>query len=320
MASQSIERKLAAILCADVKGFSRLMGEDEEATLRTLTVHRQAIDFLIRQHRGRVVGSAGDSVLAEFASVVDAVQCGVEIQARLKSENAHLPTNRRMEFRVGVNLGDVMVEGEQIYGDGVNIAARLEALAEAGGICISGAVYQQIKNKLTLHYEDLGAQALKNSAEPVRVWRVRMEPEAAASANESVLRQAQHERVTSGDPVTLRQAQGDQPPIPRAAVPSNQAQALPLHDKPSVVVLPFVNLSSDPEQEYFSDGITEDLTSSLSQLSSLFVIARNSAFTYKGKAVKVQEVSKELGVRYVLEGSVRKAGLTVKAKRKRRCL
>ncbi|HJY80934.1 MAG TPA: adenylate/guanylate cyclase domain-containing protein [Candidatus Binatia bacterium] len=279
-----IERKLAAILSADVKGFSRLMGEDEEATLRTLTASRQVTDTLIQQHRGRIVGTAGDSILAEFASVVDAVQCAVEIQTALKTENANLPTNRRMEFRIGINLGDVMVEGEQIYGDGVNIAARLEALAEAGGICISGAVYEQIKNKLTLHYEDLGEQVLKNIAEPVQVWRVRIELPSPGQPQE----------------------------VAPTILSDETTPSLPLSDKPSIVVLPFVNLSSDPEQEYFSDGITEDLTSSLSQLSGLFVIARNSAFAYKGKAVKVQEVSRELGVRYVLEGSVRKAGNRVR--------
>src|SRR5262249_40898484 len=260
------------------------MGEDEEATLRTLTASRQVTDTLIQQHRGRIVGTAGDSILAEFASVVDAVQCAVEIQTALKTENANLPTNRRMEFRIGINLGDVMVEGEQIYGDGVNIAARLEALAEAGGICISGAVYEQIKNKLTLHYEDLGEQVLKNIAEPVQVWRVRIELPSPGQPQE----------------------------VAPTILSDETTPSLPLSDKPSIVVLPFVNLSSDPEQEYFSDGITEDLTSSLSQLSGLFVIARNSAFAYKGKAVKVQEVSRELGVRYVLEGSVRKAGNRVR--------
>jgi adenylate cyclase len=281
-ASIGTERKLAAILSADVKGYSRLMGEDEVGTLRTLTAYRKLIDARIAQHRGRIVGTAGDSVLAEFASVVDAVQCAVEMQTTLRRENATLPLDRRMEFRIGINLGDVMVEGEQIYGDGVNIAARMESLAEPGGICISGTVHEHTRNKLSLQYEDLGEQQVKNIAEPVRVWRVVIEPIASG-----------RDEVTS-------------------PLPSEHVRALPLPDKPSIVVLPFVNLSSDPEQEYFSDGITEDLTSSLSQLSGLFVIARNSAFTYKGKAVKVQEVSKELGVRYVLEGSVRKAGNRVR--------
>src|SRR5712692_6847008 len=173
--AQNIERRLAAILSADVKGYSRLMGEDEEATLRTLTLHRKVMDPLIAQHRGRIVGTAGDSVLAEFASVVDAVQCAVAIQYELKGKNAELPAQRRMEFRIGVNLGDVMVDGEQIYGDGVNIAARLQALADAGGICISGTVHEHVKNKLALNYEDLGEQVVKNIAEPVRVWRIRLE-------------------------------------------------------------------------------------------------------------------------------------------------
>src|SRR5712691_9595048 len=195
MEAHRIERKLAAILSADVKGYSRLMGEDEEATLHTLTAYRKVMDTLIEQHRGRIVGTAGDSVLAEFASVVDAVQCAAVIQTTLKAENANLPSERKMEFRIGINLGDVMVEGEQIYGDGVNIAARLESLADPGGICISGTVHEHIKNKLSLQYEDLGAQTVKNIAEPVRVLRVMMEPQDAATANEPVLRQAQHERL-----------------------------------------------------------------------------------------------------------------------------
>jgi adenylate cyclase len=193
-AAVGTERKLTAILATDVKGYSRLMGEDEVGTLRTLTAYRKIIDTLIEQHHGRIVGTAGDSVLAEFASVVDAVQCAVVIQTTLKAENTNLPSERKMEFRIGINLGDVMVEGEQIYGDGVNIAARLESLAEPGGICISGTVHEHVKNKLVLHYEDLGEQTVKNITEPVRVLRVVMEPRDAATANEPVLRQAQHER------------------------------------------------------------------------------------------------------------------------------
>jgi adenylate cyclase len=331
--AQDIERRLAAILSADVKGYSRLMGEDEEATLRTLTAHRHVMDALIAHHRGRIVGTAGDSVLAEFASVLDAVQCAVVIQTSLKAENINLPATRQMEFRIGINLGDVMVDGEQIYGDGVNIAARLEALAEAGGICISGVVHEQVKNKLALTYDDLGAQAVKNITEPVRVWRVVMDDAATALAEQVMQRQAQpgvrspasqksrvgtaHLRwVVAGlmlivaSVVAIRYL--SRPPLgPQSSslVPQEaQPPSLPLPDKPSIVVLPFVNMSEDPKQEYFSDGITEDLTADLSKISSLFVIARNSAFTYKGKPVKVQDVSKELGVRYVLEGSVRKAG------------
>jgi adenylate cyclase len=326
-----MERKLAAILHADVKGYSRLMGEDEEATLRTLTAYRDEIDAIIRQHRGRVVGSAGDSVLAEFASVVDAVQCAVVIQATLKAENASLSPQRKMEFRIGINLGDVMVQGEQIYGDGVNIAARLESLAEPGGIYISGTVYEQVKNKLTLEYEYLGEQQVKNIAEPVRVWRIRVEesgsPGSGVRSPESKVESQKPRRVGMahrhqvvvavvglllivGTIVAVRYF--FRPPLsPQSSVLVTQAEptpALPLPDKPSIVVLPFTNISGDPEQEYFSDGVTEDIITDLSKISGLFIIARNSAFTYKGKAVMVQEVGRELGVRHVLEGSVRKAG------------
>ena len=275
----TLERKLAAILSADVKGYSRLMGEDEEATIRTLTAYREVMTTLIQRHRGRVVDSPGDNLLAEFASVVDAVQGAVEIQQELQNKTAQLPVPRRMEFRIGINVGDVIVEGPQIYGDGVNIAARLEALAEGGGICLSGTVYDQVENKLALGYEYLGEQTVKNIAKPVRVYRVQREAQATATAQGSG-------EVSS--------------PV--------QSPALPLPDKPSILVLPFINMSNDPEQEYFSDGITEDITSDLSKISSLFVISRNSAFTYKGKATKVQDLSREMGVRYVLEGSVRKAG------------
>jgi adenylate cyclase len=255
-----MERKLAAIFSTDVKGYSRLMGEDEVATIHTLTAYRELMATLIQQCRGRVVDSPGDNLLAEFPSVVEAVQCAVAIQRELRVRNAALPLHRRMEFRIGINLGDVITDGERLYGDGVNIAARLEGLAEAGGLCISGTVYDQIKTKLALGYEDLGAQAVKNIAEPVRVYRVQLEPR----------------------------------PAPQLTLSSEQPAPLPLPDKPSLAILPFTNLSSDPEQEYFSDGLTEDLITDLSRLSGLFVIARHSTFTYKGKAVRVQEVSREL--------------------------
>src|SRR5262249_43235469 len=273
-----------AILSADVQGYSRLMGEDEVATIRTLTAYREVMATLIRQHQGRVVDSLGDNLLAEFASVVDAVQCAVEMQQELRKRNADLPAARRMEFRVGIDLGDVLVEGEKIYGDGVNIAARLEGLADAGGICISGVVYDQVENKLhplNLGYEYLGEQTVKNIARPVPVYRVLLEKEMAAlPAGPSVLRQAQHGRPMNRDPIALSLAKGD--------------RTLPLPDKPSIAVLPFANLSGDPEQEYFSDGITEDLITDLSKLSGLFVISRNSAFLYKGKAVKPEQVGREL--------------------------
>ncbi|MBI3795455.1 MAG: adenylate/guanylate cyclase domain-containing protein [Deltaproteobacteria bacterium] len=288
MPTENVERKLVAILSADVKGYSRLMGEDEVGTLRRLTAYREVTDALIQQHRGRIVGTAGDSILAEFASAVDAVQCAVDIQQALKTKNADLPSARRMEFRIGINVGDVIVEGSQIYGDGVNIAARLEALAEGGGICISGTVYDQTENKLALGYEYLGEQTVKNIAKPVRVYRVVLEESSSRQVTSQQERNASiaQRGVTSGKEVPF-------PPLP---------------DKPSIAVLPFVNMSSDPEQEYFSDGITEDLITDLSKLSGLFVIARNSVFTYKGTAVKVEQVGRELGVQYVLEGSVRKVG------------
>jgi adenylate cyclase len=277
-----VRRRLAAILHADVKGYSRLLGEDEVATLRTLGSHLTLMRSLVQQHGGRAVGSRGDSLLAEFPSVVAAAQCAVKMQQELQVQNTELPASRRVEFRMGVNLGEIVVEGDQIHGDGINIAVRLEGLAEAGGICLSEVVHKQVKNRLALGYEDLGEHALKNIAEPVRVYRVQIEPRSSV--------------------LTLRD---------RGGVPSPPSP-LPLPNEPSVAVLPFLNLSGDPEQEYFSDGITEELITTLSRFSGLFVIARTSAFTYKGKAVKVAEVSRELGVRYVVEGSVRKGGNQVR--------
>jgi adenylate cyclase len=312
-----LERKLTAILCADVFGYSRLMGENEEATLRTLSSHRKLIDSLIDQHHGRFVNSAGDSVLAEFASVVNAVQCAVEIQTTLNTEDANISSERRMEFRIGVNLGDVMVDGEQIYGDGVNVAARLESLADPGGICISGTVHEQVRDKLALSYEDAGEQEVKNIARPVRVFRVMLEGEAATrtttKAKEPSLRKHWRGGVLSLSGLALIAAMivfvqhlSLRPPTTTASIPPAQSPALTLPDKPSIAVLPFTNMSGDREQEYFSDGITDDLITSLSRMPDLFVIARTSTFTYKGKAAKVQDVSRELGVKYILEGSVRK--------------
>jgi adenylate cyclase len=314
-----LERKLTAILCADVFGYSRLMGEDEEATHRTLTSHRKIIDSLIEQHHGRFVNSAGDSVLAEFASVVNAVQCAVDIQTTLKTENANIPPERRMEFRIGVNSGDVIVDGEQIYGDGVNVAARLESLADPGGICISGTAHDQLGNKLALGYEDLGEQVVKNIAKPVRVLRVMLEGGAAsytaAKATERSLRKHWRGGVFSlvglaiiVGTIVLVQHLSLRPPSTTASIPPAQKLPPPLPDIPSIVVLPLTNMSGDREQEYFSDGITDDLITGLSRLPGLFVIARTSSFTYKGKAVGLQDVGKELGVKYVLGGGVRKAG------------
>jgi adenylate cyclase len=309
-----LERRLAAILCADVYGYSRLMGENEEATLHTLSSHRKIIDDLIEQHRGRFVNSAGDSVLAEFASVVYAVQCAVDVQTRLGATNATIAAARRMNFRIGVNLGDVMVDGDQIYGDGVNVAARLESLADPGGICVSNAVYENIKSKLPLGFQDLGYQTVKNIADPVHAWRVLLDGVPARRVTRRVPRSYWRGGVFSLAglaiivvTIVLIQHVSLKTPHTNASIPPQETPALTLPDKPSIAVLPFVNMSGDRDQEYFSDGITDDLITDLSRLPGLFVIARNSTFTYKGKTPNLQDVSKELGVKYVLEGSVRKA-------------
>ena len=316
-----VERKLTAILCADVYGYSRLMGGDEEATLATLTAHRKIIDSLIEQHHGRFVNSAGDSILAEFASVVEAVNSAVDIQTALKAENAKLPPERRMEFRIGVNLGDVMVERDQIYGDGINVAARLESLADPGGVCISGKVHEEIRNKLPLGCEDLGEQTVKNIAHPVHAWRVLLNGTAPHWETRRIPSRYWRGGVLSltglaiivGTIVLVQhvslkppRTHASIPPPSSAAIAPVQSPALSFPDKPSIAVLPFANVSGDPAQEYFSDGVTDQIITDLSKLPGLFVIDRNSAFTYKGKAVKVQEVSRELGVRLVLEGSARK--------------
>jgi adenylate cyclase len=316
MTTQEIKRKLAAILSADVKGYSRLMGEDEKGTVRTLNAYKELMANLIQQHHGRVVDAPGDNVLAEFGSVVDAVQCAVEIQKELKNRNAQLPENRRMEFRIGVNLGDVIEEGDRIYGDGVNIAARLESLSEAGGICISGTAFDQVKNKINLGYKYLGEQTVKNILEPVRVYQVLMEPEAAGKViGEKKAKPRQWQRVTIGLVVAVIVVVAAVvvwrlyfSPPPSEEVASKEKMAFPLPDKPSIAVLPFTNMSGDPKEEYFSDGLTEQIITSLSKFERLFVIARNSTFVYKGKPVKIQKVAEDLGVRYVLEGSVQKSG------------
>jgi len=273
MGAERTKRKLAAILSADVAGYSRLMEDDDEATVRTITAYREAVTNLIQGHHGRVVDAKGDNILAEFASVVDAVRCGVEIQKELKAKNDELPEKRRMEFRIGINLGDVIQEGDTLYGDGVNIAARLEGLADGGGICLSGTAFDQVEGKTGLEFEYVGEQAVKNIKKPVRVYRVKTE--GGVSDVET-------------------------------------SQELPLPDKPSIAVLPFTNMSGDSGQEYIADGITENIIACLSKISEMFVISRNSTFVYKGKSVKIQEVGRNLGVRYILEGSVQKAGERVR--------
>jgi len=321
MTTQEVKRKLTAILSADVKGYSRLMGEDEVGTIRTLNAYKEVMATFIQHHHGRVVDAPGDNLLAEFASVVDAVQCAVEIQKELKTRNAELPENRRMEFRIGVNLGDVVEDGQQILGDGVNIAARLESLSEPGGICISGTAFDQVRNKLELGYDYLGEQTVKNIILPIRVYKVLMESEAAGK----VIGEKKIEPRRWQGPVLALMAIliliaagvvvwqfGLRPSIPALEKAEPKKMALPLPDKPSIAVLPFVNMSEYPKQEYFSDGITENIIAGLSKITGLFVIARNSTFFYKGKGVKVQQVAEELGVRYVLEGSVQRSGNRVR--------
>src|SRR5512133_3706022 len=271
MVEQRVQRRLAAILAGDVAGYSRLMGADEEGTLSRLNVHRR--EFLepkIADHRGRIVKRTGDGVLIEFASAVDATRCAVEIQHGMVERNALVPQDKRIELRIGIHVGDVMIEDGDIFGDGLNIAARLEGTASPGGICISDDAYRQVRGKLDANFQDAGEHELKNIARPVRVYQLRPGGDAKA------------------------------------------APALALPDKPSIAVLPFQNLSGDPEQEYFADGMVEDIITGLSRSKSLFVIARHSTFTYKGKAVDIKQVGRELGVRYVLEGSVRKAGNRVR--------
>jgi len=320
MGPKTLTRRLSAILSADVEGYSRLMRDDEEATVRTITTHRNAMTHIIQQYRGRVVDSPGDNILAEFSSVVDAVNCGVEIQRELAERNEELPENRRMQFRIGINLGDVLEEGDRIYGDGVNIAARMESLAEAGGICISGTVYDAIENKIGLEYEYLGEHEVKNIDKPIRAYRVLSFPGAAAHrvvrAKRIVGRTWRKSLITLICLLILIAVAGIWHFYPRSrklVEPTDvRKMAYPLPDKPSIAVLPFVNMGGDPDQEYFADGITEDLITDLSQMSGLFVIARNSTFVYKGRPTKISRVAEDLGVRYVLEGSVRKSGEKVR--------
>ena len=265
----SQSRRLAAILAADIAGYSALMGSDEARTVSDLKGHQAVVLPMVGEFGGRVIDTAGDGILADFPSVLNAVECAVAIQRKMVERNAAIEPQRRMEFRIGINLGDVIYDNDRIFGDGVNVAARLEGIAEPGSICVSGKVHEEIRAKIGLPYEDLGDKQLKNIAEPVRVYGIRLD-----------------------------------------RAPSRPVLALP--DKPSIAVLPFQNMSGDPEQEYFSDGMTEDLITDLSKVSGLFVIARNSSFAYKGRSVKVQEIGRDLGVRFVLEGSVRKAGNRVR--------
>jgi len=281
LSDEHVERRLAAILAADVAGYSRLMGANEEGTLAQLkSIRRALVDPTISAHRGRIVKTTGDGMLVEFASAVDAMRNAFAIQRGMVERNTAVPQDQRIEFRVGIHVDDVIFDENDIFGDGVNIAARLEGIAEPGGIYISDDAYRQVRGKVDIACDDMGPQPLKNIAEPMRAWRVRLTGESPSAAQ-------------SGSAV-------------------GQSQALPLPDKPSIAVLPFQNMSGDPEQEYFADGIVEDIITALSRFKALFVIARNSSFTYKGRAIDVKQVGRELGVRYVLEGSVRKAANRVR--------
>jgi TolB-like protein/class 3 adenylate cyclase len=276
-----VERRLAAILAADVVGYSRLMGVDEEGTLRQLKAHRrELVDPKITEHRGHIVKTTGDGMLVEFVSVVDAVRCAVEIERSMIERNAEVAPESRIQFRIGINVGDIISDDNDIFGDGVNVAARLEALADPGGIMVSRVVHDQVRDKLAFGFEDMGEQMVKNIARPVGVHRIQLADVVLPTVAKS------------------------------AAVDARSGSAG--SDRPSIAVLPFANMSGDPEQEYFADGIAEDIITGLSKLHWFFVIARNSSFTYKGKAVDVKRVARELGVRYVLEGSVRKGGNRVR--------
>ena len=320
MTQEGLTRKLTAILSADAEGYSRLMGDDEDSTIRTLTSYIETMRTCIQDHRGRVVDAPGDNLLAEFASVVDAVSCAAAVQKRLFELNAKLPEKRKMQFRIGINLGDVVAEGDRIYGDGVNIAARLEGLAEGGGICISRSAYDQVKNKLDLGYKYLGEHTVKNIADPVRVYRVLMKPEAAGKVfGEKRPRLIQWTLgvvavsvlILGATAVAIWYFYFRSAPSPETAA-STLKTAFPISEIPAIAVLPFKNLSEDPEQEYFSDGITNDIITDLSKFRNLFVIASNTVFTFKGKSVKITELGKELSVQYVLEGSVQEAGQRVR--------
>src|SRR5713101_6163043 len=281
LSSEHVERRLAAILAADVAGYSRLMGTDEEGTLARLKAVRKAlVDPAIASHRGRIVKTTGDGMLVEFASAVDALRGAVEVQRGMAEQNASVPQNQRIEFRIGIHVGDIIIDDNDIFGDGVNVAARLEGIAEPGGVCMSDDAYRQVRGKVEIACDDMGQQSLKNIAEPMRAWRVRLT--------------------------------GQTPSAVKSGLVMSQPQVLPPPDKPSIAVLPFQNMSGDPEQEYFADGMSEDIITALSRFKALFVIARNSSFTYKGRAVDVKQVGRELGVRYVLEGSVRKAANRVR--------
>jgi len=315
MNTQDFKRKLTAVFSADVAGYSRLMGEDEAATVKTLEAYKQVMFSLIKQHRGRVIDSPGDNLLAEFASVVDAVQCGVAVQNELKARNADLPENRKMQFRIGINLGDVIEEQDRIYGDGVNIAARLESCADPGGICVSKTAFDHIETKLPLGYEYLGEKEVKNIAKPVGAYRVLMEPRvtvAGAKEKKPSIPVWRTKGIFAGAVAVIIVIIGaavwnSYLRTPKIEPASKEKMAFPLPEKPSIAVLPFVNMSSNPEYDSLADSLSENIIYTLSYLPGMFVISRNSTFSYKGTPVEIRQVAEQLGVRYVLEGSVLRA-------------
>jgi len=311
-----VDRRLSAIMAADVVGYSRLMGEDEAGTFAALKAHRaEFTDPSFTEHRGRIVKLMGDGVLVEFASVVDALECAVVLQRGMAERNADIPEDRRIEFRIGINLGDIIVDGDDIYGNGVNVAARLETLAELGGICLSGRVLDQVEKNVDVGFAFLGPQTVKNIDKPVNAYKVLLDPDDAGKMIGAAKPHAPQRRrwialvalfalvIGAGGALTWKYMSQ-----PAMDVASEKNTGSPLPDKTSLAVLPFTNIGGDPEQEYFADGMTDDLITDLSKVSDLFVIASNSVFTYKGKPVKVQDVARDLGVRFVLEGSVRRAG------------
>ena len=312
-AEEKVKRKLSAILSADVKGYSLLMADDEAYTVKKLEAYRHSMSGLIQSHSGRVVDAVGDNLLAEFSSAVDAVRCSVEIQTVLQQKNADLPADKRLEFRIGVNIGDVIQEGDRIYGNGVNVAARIEGLAESGGICISRNAYSHVRDKLELGYEFLGEHSVKNIKRPIRVYKVLMGPEDAGKWVGDIPKPVAKKwiwatAVLAMIVITSVAWQVYQKMVGFELKPAsmeNMAYSLP--DKPSIAVLPFDNLSGNPEDEFLADGISESIITALSKTPNMFVISRNSTFTYKGKAVKVQQVAEELSVQYVLEGSLQKS-------------
>ena len=309
MADDTAKRRLTTILAADVVGYSRLTADDEEETLRTLKSHREIIDALIARHQGRIFGTAGDSVIAEFGSAVEAVRCAMTIQEELRVQNSELTEDRQMLFRIGVNVGDVMVDGDNLFGDAVNIAARLEGLAEPGGINISGSTFDQVKNRLSVGFEDIGPQNVKNIPDAVPTFRLVAAPASVSPLKRNHLRWRLP--AIAATIVLLIAVVGLawwQPWAPDMAPASVARMNFSLPDKPSIAVLPFTNLSGDNDQEYFADGITEDIITDISKVSGLFVVAGNSSFTYKGKDIEVRKIAEDLGVRYVLEGSVRRSG------------